>query len=617
MTVNTAAVGNWITENCSTTDAGDLILTGAADQTRITFGDILPAGGTVWYSISDGLNREAGIGTFIPPNTIQRTTVTVTKIGTVYDNTTPSPISLSGGAYVSSTLNAAAFTEIVTELNSHILDTSIHFTEASIDHLNILNTGSFTHAQLDAHAVDGTIHYLQSAISITESQISDLQPYLLNITAESIKDLSDVLTTMTPVDGQVLTFDTTNGWQAEIPQEVAGNKVRELITQAVHGFVSGDALYFNGNIWVKAQADLPATIATVICELIDAGSFYAVSIGDVTGLTGLVSGDWYYVSTSTPGVITNVVPTIGISNPMGYAQSTTILHVLQVRANDVGSIPVGGGVSHTDLSDIGVNTHAQIDSHITTANAHFGDATIHFAEASIAHANIIGVGTNTHAQIDTHIADGTIHFTEASIAHANIVGVGVNSHATIDSHIADGTLHFTEGSIAHANIVGVGVNTHASIDSHITTANAHIADGTLHFTEASIDHTAILNIGTNTHAQIDTHIADGTIHGYQPLAINTQAGTTYTAALSDAGNYIKFTNAAAITLTLAPNSTVAYADGTEIFISQEAAGQVTVAPGGGVTLHSPGGFTKLNIQYSAASLIYKGSNNWLLVGDFV
>lgn len=31
----------------------------------------------------------------------------------------------------------------------------------------------------------------------------------------SIKDLSDVYSSMTPTDGQVLTYDTTNGWQAE------------------------------------------------------------------------------------------------------------------------------------------------------------------------------------------------------------------------------------------------------------------------------------------------------------------------------------------------------------------------------------------------------------------
>ena len=33
--------------------------------------------------------------------------------------------------------------------------------------------------------------------------------------SSSIKDLSDVYTSMSPTDGQVLTYDTTNGWQAE------------------------------------------------------------------------------------------------------------------------------------------------------------------------------------------------------------------------------------------------------------------------------------------------------------------------------------------------------------------------------------------------------------------
>lgn len=38
---------------------------------------------------------------------------------------------------------------------------------------------------------------------------------LQDITGESIKSLSDVFTAMVPADGEVLTFDTTNGWQSE------------------------------------------------------------------------------------------------------------------------------------------------------------------------------------------------------------------------------------------------------------------------------------------------------------------------------------------------------------------------------------------------------------------
>lgn len=50
--------------------------------------------------------------------------------------------------------------------------------------------------------------------------------YLTDITGESIQDLSDVNTSMVPTDGQVLVYDTTNGWQAEdlvIIEEMVSN----------------------------------------------------------------------------------------------------------------------------------------------------------------------------------------------------------------------------------------------------------------------------------------------------------------------------------------------------------------------------------------------------------
>jgi len=56
-----------------------------------------------------------------------------------------------------------------------------------------------------------------SADYATAAQGTLADSALQDITSESIKNLSDVYSAMSPTDGQVLTYDTTNGWQSETP----------------------------------------------------------------------------------------------------------------------------------------------------------------------------------------------------------------------------------------------------------------------------------------------------------------------------------------------------------------------------------------------------------------
>lgn len=53
-----------------------------------------------------------------------------------------------------------------TALNSHTSDSTIHYTEGSISHLNITNIGTNTHAQIDSHIADTTLHFLKSDINL-------------------------------------------------------------------------------------------------------------------------------------------------------------------------------------------------------------------------------------------------------------------------------------------------------------------------------------------------------------------------------------------------------------------------------------------------------------------
>ena len=101
----------------------------------------------------------------------------------------------------------------------------------------------------------------------------------------------------------------------------------------------------------------------------------------------------------------------------------------------------------------------------------------------------------------------------------------------------------------------------------------------------------------------------------ETIPLNNQTGTTYTLAESDAGQLITLTNAAAITLTVPTNATVPFANGTQITISQNGAGQVTVAGAVGVTITASDSATKLRTQYSAATLVKLNTNSWILIGD--
>jgi hypothetical protein len=130
-----------------------------------------------------------------------------------------------------------------------------------------------------------------------------------------------------------------------------------------------------------------------------------------------------------------------------------------------------------------------------------------------------------------------------------------------------------------------------------------------------------LTAGTNT---FPTSLA--TLTGSQTLSnktltapiinvgINAQTGTTYTLLSTDDSKLVTLNNGSPITLTVPTDTAVPYAIGASINLAQLGAGQVTVVGDTGVTVNGTPGL-KLRAQYSIASLIKYGTDNWLLVGD--
>lgn len=197
-------------------------------------------------------------------------------------------------------------------------------------------------------------------------------------------------------------------------------------------------------------------------------------------------------------------------------------------------------------------------------------------------------------------------------ARAGTSGVQHSAGATVKHVLTSDDLNAFKASISPVANVGFAGSTSGS-----TTVQASAVAGTTTLTLPAAtdtlvgkDTTDTLTNKTLTSPTVNTPTIND---ARQNITLNAQTGTTYTLVLTDNGRLVTLNNAAAITLTVPLNATVAFATGAIINLQQIGAGQVTVAGAAGVTLNGTG--TKTRAQWSAASLVKTATDTWTLIGD--
>jgi trimeric autotransporter adhesin len=124
-----------------------------------------------------------------------------------------------------------------------------------------------------------------------------------------------------------------------------------------------------------------------------------------------------------------------------------------------------------------------------------------------------------------------------------------------------------------------------------------------------------VGIGTTTPNSRLTVVGDVSATGnlFGGTSINIQSGTSYTILPSDNGTTIGFTNAASVIAI--PSTGITYPQGFQVGVLQLSTGRISLSSITSPIINNAYGFYKTTRQYSAATLIYTGSNGWVCFGD--
>jgi hypothetical protein len=216
---------------------------------------------------------------------------------------------------------------------------------------------------------------------------------------------------------------------------------------------------FRGYIIVQKGATALNNIAQ--CQFYDAGRF-----GLATALSGSVSGEvntGLNIGTSGVGVFAQKSGVqLQFKNLISANNKITIVDT--PLSHGITFTLVEGNILHSNIGEVGTNTHAQIDSAIS-------DSVSHIANTFNPHGTTkaqVGLSTVTNdAQLKRAAAD-FFSFTE------KLTPVGDDILLIEDSASADAKKKLLIKNISHSLLADIGTNAHTVIDSHLAnTSNPH------------------------------------------------------------------------------------------------------------------------------------------------
>jgi hypothetical protein len=315
-----------------------------------------------------------------------------------------------------------------------------------------------------------------------------------------------------------------------------------------------------------------AAPACTLTNSITSSDTTATLTGDTTNWNNTANGSFYMVI--DPGLSTEEKVLVGTRSGSSLSSITRGVDGTTAAAHNSGATcyPVFTAVDADQANKVASTLTTKGDLLVTTGSV----------------LDRLAVGTNDYALLaDSAATNG--------VAWKQVPAAGLASDSV------------TTAKILNANVTAAKLATDSVETAKIVDANV---------TAAKLATDSVITAKIQDNAVTQAKLADRAVGSAEldNLTLNAQTGTTYTLVLSDAHKLVTLSNASAITLTVPTNASVAFDIGDQVNLLQLGAGQVTVG-GAGVTLRSQGSKLKLNGQYSTATLVKIGTDEWVLLGN--
>ena len=411
----------------------------------------------------------------------------------------PTVCANDSSTYQSGTLTIVGFPEQIHEVE--FVDRT-DFTDATIvglSHTSLDDIGTHTHAQIDAHIDDPTIHRQinDAGTSSTElwsaSKTSTMLGGKSNVghthTASDVTDFQTAVSANTDVSASVTHISNTNNPHSVTKTQVGLGNVQNTkvnLTATTNPVVSSDssAGYSAGSRWINATLG-----REYVC--VDASTGAAVwQRTDNSSTTDVVEGTNLYYTDSRFDTRFATKTTSNLTEGSNLYYTDTRFDT-RLSAKSTTNLAEGTNLYYTD---------SRFDTRLaakTTDNLSEGSTNLYYTEARVSANSAVAASTAHSARTDNPHST-----TKTQVGLGNVQNTKVNFTATSAPTVTDDSA--SSYSIGSIWIDTTAKRVYECVDATIGAAVWHRIDITAH--------SDLSGIGSNTHAQIDSHIADATIH---------------------------------------------------------------------------------------------------------